>query len=64
MSFDLPIATQTQEMLSQTGVDYFYTARDEAAPGMLESQEIVTLHHNEDGYDDGLVHSHGWASRG
>jgi hypothetical protein len=24
--------------------------------------DIGHIHHNEDGYDDGLVHSHGWAA--
>jgi hypothetical protein len=64
MSFDLPIATTSHEMLSQTGVDYFYKARDEAVAGSADMPQVDTHCHNEDGYDDGLVHSHGWARGG
>ncbi len=26
------------------------------------STDVATIHHNQDGYDEGLVHSHGWAA--
>jgi hypothetical protein len=30
--------------------------------GHRRSTDIEQYHHNHEGYDDGLVHSHGWAA--
>jgi hypothetical protein len=35
---------------------------ESAMDGGRRATDIEQYHHNHEGYDDGLVHSHGWAA--